>query len=143
MQEERSPDQACLSFRESFEPGVSAVRDDAHPERHVHADHCLACARWRKQINSLVEEVAATTQYDVPESATQRVFAAVSRERKFNRFADLIWAGGSVVAFAVVLVIAPVDSIDGLCSWVIGALFVSGFGVLAQAENKQRAFARE
>ncbi len=143
MKEERALDKECLNFRENFEPGSPGGSDDGHLERLEHADQCVACTRWSKQINGLVEEVSAFTQYDVPESATQKILAGVSRERKINRVAELSWAGGSLVAFATVLVVAPFDSIDGLCSWMIGAVFVAAFGVLARTGNKPREFAQE
>jgi predicted anti-sigma-YlaC factor YlaD len=122
----------CADYRAAFELQTEQLGADQSLELDRHAQACSRCRQWTKQVNSAEQYIQSLPQFDVPESATQRVLVAVGHERKFHLIREGILLPAVLVASCLILFLVPVDSVDGACSWLMCAAIAAAFGTIVR-----------
>jgi len=144
MDFDRAEHETCEKFRFLYD--VTRDQDERSPDLdavNLHFAGCAHCRRWREQTDKLLYLARGLPQFDVPEAATQKILAAVKSERRYPVLVEtFVLVPMSLIIFAATLVAIPVDSVDGACSWIVGALIVSGLGFIRKGAMNERAALR-
>jgi hypothetical protein len=101
-----------------------------------HGENCANCRVWTKQMNSIVNDIGQIPQFDVSEALTQKVLAGITQERKSHAIKEWIVLPASLIVCAAVCFVAPLDSVEGACSWLMCAAVAAAFGVIVRGPAK-------
>lgn len=115
----------CAEFRVLFDrlaDGDKSVSSDERKRYEAHDGSCKSCEAWQRQSKDLMDMMAAMPQFDVSEALTQRILSSVETEKgKVISLESLPAMPLGIVAAAAVILLFPVDGVQGALSWMAAA----------------------
>lgn len=115
----------CAEFRVLFDRLADGDKGITSGEKKRYADHdgsCKSCAAWQRQSKDIMDMMAAMPQFDVSEALTQRILTSVETEKgKVVSLESLPAMPLGIVAVASVILLFPVDGVQGALSWMAAA----------------------